>query len=213
MKTLNYFTNLLLSFIIIITTFFGCADYIKVYESETRIIPLSLTINTFDQKNWESVISKSDIQKALNIPFYAQKVKVTLKSIKLKIEPDANQINAPFVEYSMNVFAPEGQSYSNFLNLSSYEVTKFLGSPSPININLRAKEIANLNGLLTRLFDPNQVLQSVKFNGDINGKLFADGGPNEVFVGKLIVNLALDISYFHSEYSEASSFIDDSCTQ
>ena len=212
MKTLNYFTNLLLSFIII-TTFFGCADYIKVYESETRIIPLSLTINTLDQKNWESIISRTDVQKALNIPFYAQKVKVTLKSIKLKIEPDANPKNAPFVEYSMNVFAPEGQSYSNFLKLSSYEVTKFLGSPSPININLRAKEIANLNGLLTRLFDPNQVLQSVKFNGDINGKLFADGGPNEVFVGKLIVNLALDISYFHCEYSEASSFIDDSCTQ
>ena len=212
MKTLNYFTNLLLSFIII-TTFFGCADYIKVYESETRIIPLSLTINTLDQKNWESIISRTDVQKALNIPFYAQKVKVTLKSIKLKIEPDANPKNAPFVEYSMNVFAPEGQSYSNFLNLSSYEVTNFLGSPSPININLRAKEIANLNGLLTRLFDPNQVLQSVKFNGDINGKLFADGGPNEVFVGKLIVNLALDISYFHCEYSEASSFIDDSCTQ
>ncbi len=212
MKTLNYFTNLLLSFIII-TTFFGCADYIKVYESETRIIPLSLTINTLDQKNWESIISRTDVQKALNIPFYAQKVKVTLKSIKLKIEPDANQINAPFVEYSMNVFVPEGQSYSNFLNLSSYEVTKFLGSPSPININLRAKEIANLNGLLTRLFDPNQVLQSVKFNGDINGKLFADGGPNAVFIGKLIVSLALDISYFHCEYSEASSFIDDSCTQ
>ncbi|MBK9718388.1 MAG: hypothetical protein IPO85_12940 [Saprospiraceae bacterium] len=113
----------------------------------------------------------------------------------------------------MNVFAPEGQSYSNFLKLSSYEVTKFLGSASPIHINLKAQEIANLNGLLTRLFDPNQVLQSVKFNGDINGKLFADGGPNEVFVGKLIVNLALDISYFHCEYSEASSFIDDSCTQ
>ena len=212
MKTLNYFTNLLLSFIII-TTFFGCADYIKVYESETRIIPLSLTINTLDQKNWESIISRTDVQKALNIPFYAQKVKVTLKSIKLKIEPDANPKNAPFVEYSMNVFAPEGQSYSNFLDLSSYEVTKFLGSPSPININLRAKEIANLNGLLTRLFDPNQVLQSVKFNGDINGKLVADGGPNAVFIGKLIVNLALDISYFHCEYSEASSFIDDSCTQ
>lgn len=212
MKTLNYFTNLLLSFIII-TTFFGCADYIKVYESETRIIPLSLTINTLDQKNWESIISRTDVQKALNIPFYAQKVKVTLKSIKLKIEPDANPKNAPFVEYSMNVFAPEGQSYSNFLNLSSYEVTKFLGSPSPININLRAKEIANLNGLLTRLFDPNQVLQSVKFNGDINGKLAIDGGPNAVFIGKLIVNLALDISYYHCEYSEASTFIDDTCTE
>lgn len=212
MKTLNYFTNLLLSFIII-TTFFGCADYIKVYESETRIIPLSLTINTFDQKNWESIISRTDVQKALNIPLYAQKVKVSLKSIALKIEPDADPKNAPFVEYSMNVFAPEGQGYSNFLDLSSYEVTKFLGSPSPININLRAKEIANLNSLLTRLFDPNDILPSVKFDGLVNGKLLLNGGPDVGFIGKLIVNLSLDISYFHCEYSEASTFIDDSCTQ
>ncbi|MBK7697035.1 MAG: hypothetical protein IPI30_22835 [Saprospiraceae bacterium] len=111
----------------------------------------------------------------------------------------------------MNVIAPEGQGYYNFLKLSSYEVTKFLGSASPIHINLKAQEIANLNGLLTRLFDPKAVLQSVKFEGAIDGKLLPDGGPNAVFIGKLIVNLALDISYYHCEYTDAASFIDDNC--
>ncbi|MBK6354191.1 MAG: hypothetical protein IPF46_12545 [Saprospiraceae bacterium] len=210
MKTIYRFNILILAFIVV-NFFYGCKGVIKVYESETRIIPLSLNLNTFDNKKWESVVTKNDVQKALNIPSDAKKIKVTLKSIKLKIEPDANPKNAPFIEYSMNVIAPEGQGYHNFLKLSSYEVTKFLGSASPIHINLKAQEIANLNGLLSRLFDPKAVLQSVKFDGAIDGKLQLNGGPNAVFIGKLIVNLALDISYYHCEYTDAASFIDDNC--
>jgi|JI10StandDraft_1071094.scaffolds.fasta_scaffold08035_8 hypothetical protein len=212
MKTANYYFTLVLT-TFFITAFSGCKGYIKVYESETRVFPLSLNINTFDQKVWESYVDRIDVQKALKIPSDAKKVKVTLKSIKLKIEPDANPKNAPFVEYSMNVIAPQGQEYYNFLRLSSYEVTRFLGAPSPISINLKANEIANLNGLLTRLFDPQEFLPNVKFYGAILGKLQADGGPNAVFIGKLIVDLALDISYYHCEYTEASTFVDDSCLQ
>jgi len=211
MKTINNLFYLLLLSLFVIT-FNSCKGKIKVYESETRVFPLSLNINTFDQKKWEAYIERKDVQKALKIPSDAKKVKVTLKSVKLKIEPDANPKNAPFVEYSMNVIAPQGQEYYNFLKLSSYEVTRFLGAPSPITINLKASEIANLNGLLTRLFDPNQILQNVKFDGFINGTLQPDGGPNAVFIGKLTVNLALDISYYHCEETSASTFVDDSCT-
>ena len=72
MKT-KYRFNILIVAFIVINFFSGCKGKIKVYESETRIIPLSLNLNTYDNKKWESVVTKNDVQKALNIPSDAKK--------------------------------------------------------------------------------------------------------------------------------------------
>ena len=74
MKTIYRFNILILAFIVV-NFFYGCKGVIKVYESETRIIPLSLNLNTYDNKKWESVVTKNDVQKALNIPSDAKKLR------------------------------------------------------------------------------------------------------------------------------------------
>ncbi len=201
-----YYFILLVSLSIVLGS---CGDFIKYYVSEERTIPAIIQVNTSIKKTWEAPFTSEDAKKAINIPSNAEDIQVRVKSISLQIIPEAdNQAN--FVSYSMSAYAPVGQEYLKFLNLNTYEALNYSDKPQSVNNNLKASEITLLNQILSKLFDEKSALKSIKFYGDIDGKGGIEG-PTKTFIGKVIAQVSVDISYSRCKYTEVATFIDEKC--